>query len=151
MLKKTKLIFLILMVSLAYVTSCTFNPHDGYKELGFLKIGMSLEDFVSSEYAEEEIDSYLYVEEEDLWEYTNIPNCGKISTFAYIFPVYTHTSSGTTYQNVYEFGAVILAFEDEKLIYWGYPEDFQRSENEKLRNIYNAFYEDFHTSLEERL
>ncbi|MCK5740886.1 MAG: hypothetical protein KAH48_01610 [Chlorobi bacterium] len=30
---------------------------------------------------------------------------------------------------------LVLAFENSKLIYWGYPEDFLKSENEKLRLI----------------
>ena len=30
---------------------------------------------------------------------------------------------------------LVLAFENSKLIYWGYPEDFLKSENEKLRMI----------------
>lgn len=74
---------------------------------------------------------------ENSFEYDDVEGLGNVKVLFYYYIIYKG-------QGVYRITYLVLAFEDDKLIYWGYPEDFRNLNNPKINKIADAFYNDLH-------
>ena len=117
-MKHWKSLAFILSFSLV-ISSCTL-PYLSVHKLGECSMGDDLELYLSDDEPGE-----FKINIKDYYDLDYKPNGAEIKVL-----FYSHAIKGTTNTTL-----MILAFENRKLIYWGYPEDFLKSENEKLRLI----------------
>ena len=123
--------FLFVLMGLTLL-SCS-APYLGVQKMASCYKGDQL-----SKYATEDDYGSFDVEYKESFKLDGIPDAGNIdilvyktfmletNRFALIIPA-PFTWKVTTYS--------VLAFEDGKLIFWGFPEEFLKNDDEKIRNI----------------
>ncbi len=126
-------IFLLLFSVLSFCSySCTTSRdvEHSFFELSYLRQGQSIFEFLDS--YDESMFKALKIDKEDLYIYNKIEGCGEIKVFFYFINI--HGSRKTCF---------MISFEDNNLLYWGTPEDYYKSDINKLNNIIKAAIDDY--------
>ncbi|PKL78838.1 MAG: hypothetical protein CVV25_10030 [Ignavibacteriae bacterium HGW-Ignavibacteriae-4] len=63
----------------------------------------------------------------------DIPGDSEYRVLIYNLPLYT--SAGTAFTEITMFTYAVYLFEDEKLIFFGFPEDYLKSDDEKINRL----------------
>lgn len=156
---KIKMLLFITAIALVAISSGLYAyepPEDGYKTLGYLQKGMPLSDFIQTPETEAKVTKdnknyTLLVPQKDIKTYNAGEGLGEIRVIFYPFlfkRIYSKNIIRTkNWVNMLD--CAILAFEADKLIYWGFPEDFLKSQETKLNQIGELFYDDYKQILKE--